>query len=221
MMVPALPNDDRGVVDAFHRLYYEAADRNGTWKNTSWLGVPTEKCPLDLWIYQEIFHELRPDVVIETGTRWGGSALFMASMFELLKHGRVITIDIQVPRPRPPHPRIDYLLGSSTSPPIIEEIRRRVDRDKTIMVVLDSDHAMEHVLAEMRAYGKLVSEGSYLVVEDTNINGNPVLPGWGPGPSEAVQRFMEETQDFAIDEAREKFFMTFNPRGFLRRNRAR
>jgi cephalosporin hydroxylase len=211
--------EDRQVIDAFHRLYYEAADTGGTWKNTSWMGVPTEKCPLDLWIYQEMFQELKPDVVVETGTRWGGSALFMASMFDLLRHGRVITIDIQVPGPRPQHHRIDYLLGSSTSPPIIEEVRRRVGRDKAIMVVLDSDHAMEHVLAEMGAYGDLVSEGSYLVVEDTNINGNPVLPGWGPGPREAVERFIAENDEFIVDRSREKLFMTFNPGGFLKRNR--
>jgi cephalosporin hydroxylase len=220
MTVPAPPDDERQVVDAFHRVYYEAADRGGTWKKTSWLGVPTEKCPLDLWIYQEIFHELRPDVVIETGTRWGGSALFMASIFDLVNHGRVITIDVEVPGARPRHRRIDYLLGSSTSAAVIEQARQRVREDEQIMVVLDSDHTMEHVLAEMQAYGGLVSEGSYLIVEDTNINGNPVLPGWGPGPWEAVQRFLAERDDFLIDESREKFFMTFNPKGFLKRVRS-
>jgi cephalosporin hydroxylase len=62
-----------------------------------------------------------------------------------------------------------------------------------------------------------VSPGSYLVVEDTNINGHPVLPGWGPGPLEAVQKFLTETDEFAVDDSREKFLLTFNPHGYIRR----
>jgi cephalosporin hydroxylase len=172
--------DPNGVIEAFHRIYYARGEAGGTWNDTYWLGVPTEKCPLDLWVYQEILNEVRPDIVIETGTRWGGSALFMASMMDLLGHGHVVTIDIDVPGERPSHPRISYLLGSSTSPAVVTEIGARVGPSTTAMVVLDSDHAMEHVLAELRAYAPLVTRGSYLIVEDTNINGHPVLPGWGP-----------------------------------------
>jgi cephalosporin hydroxylase len=69
----------------------------------------------------------------------------------------------------------------------------------------------------MRIYGTLVSPGSYLIVEDTNINGNPVLPGWGPGPMEAVRQFLTETDEFVVDERREKLLLTFNPKGYLRR----
>ena len=85
------------------------------------------------------------------------------------------------------------------------------------MVVLDSDHHRDHVLAELRTYSALVTPGSYLIVEDTNINGHPVRPEFGPGPMEAVDEFLRESPDFAIDPEREKFFLTFNPRGFLRR----
>lgn len=103
--------ETRRVTDAFHRLYYGLADDGGTWNDTYWMGIPTEKCPLDLWVYQEILHEVRPDVVIETGTRWGGSALFLASMMDLLNRGQVVTIDVNVPGDRPRHPRISYVLG--------------------------------------------------------------------------------------------------------------
>jgi cephalosporin hydroxylase len=85
------------------------------------------------------------------------------------------------------------------------------------MVVLDSDHSHAHVAAEIAAYSSLVTPGCYLVVEDTNVNGNPVLPEWGPGPMEAVDEFLDDTQLFARDPAREKFMMTFNPGGYLRR----
>jgi cephalosporin hydroxylase len=211
------PGLQRRIVDAFHSLYYDAASTGGTWADTTWLGVRTEKCPLDLWIYQEILHELRPDIVVETGTRWGGSALFLASMCDLLKKGRVITIDIDVPGDRPRHDRITYLLGSSTSQTIVDEVHSQVRGIGSVMVVLDSDHSMDHVLAELRAYADAVTAGSYLIVEDTNINGNPVLPTFGAGPMEAVNRFLAEDHAFERDQSREKFLLTFNPNGFLRR----
>jgi cephalosporin hydroxylase len=210
---------ERGIADAFHRLYYEAASTGGTWANTAWLGVPTEKCPLDLWIYQEILHEVRPDVIVETGTRWGGSALFLASMCDLLGKGRVITVDIDVPGERPTHDRITYLLGSSTSPDVVNDVHDRVRGAEGVLVVLDSDHSMDHVVAELRAYADAVTIGSYLIVEDTNVNGNPVLPTFGPGPMEAVKRFLRDNHAFEMDRSREKFLLTFNPNGFLRRIR--
>jgi len=99
-------------VVAFHRLYYERPEQ--TWKNTTWLGVPIFKCPLDMWIYQEIVVETRPEVIVETGMYRGGSALFLANVCDVLDHGRVVTIDIK-PEPVPEHPRITYLHGSSTA----------------------------------------------------------------------------------------------------------
>ncbi|MGH2711243.1 MAG: CmcI family methyltransferase [Actinomycetota bacterium] len=207
------------VVDAFHGYYYDSAEHGGTWKNTFWLGVATEKCPLDLWIYQEMLHELKPDLIVETGTRWGGSALFLASMCDLIGNGRIITIDVDVPGKRPTHDRIEYLMGSSTSAPITENVREHAESAASVLVVLDSDHSRDHVMDELRAYAPLVTTGSYVVVEDTNVNGNPVLPHFGPGPMEAVDEFLRETEDFVIDREREKLLLTFNPRGFLRRLR--
>lgn len=200
---------------SFHLLYYDR--RPQTWSNTSWLGTKVAKCPLDLWVYQELVHELRPSLVIETGTFLGGSALFFASCQDLIDHGRVITIDVE-PRPgRPTHPRITYLTGSSTDPSILETVQREAAGGGPVMVVLDSDHAYDHVLAELDAYAPFVTENSYLVVEDTCVNGNPVLPDYGPGPYEAVDTFLERRAPFVRDRTREKFMLTFNPGGWLRR----
>ena len=85
------------------------------------------------------------------------------------------------------------------------------------MVVLDSDHSRDHVLRELRRFHSLVSPGQYLVVEDTNVNGHPVLPQHGPGPMEALDIFLAENDDFEIDSSREKYLITFNPRGYLRK----
>ena len=92
-------------------------------------------------------------------------------------------------------------------------------REKRILVILDSDHSRGHVLEEMRCYGPLVSRNSYMVVEDSNLNGHPVMPHWGEGPLEAIRDFLKENDKFEIDRSREKFYMTFNPSGYLKRIR--
>lgn len=204
------------TVDDFHRLYYDLGPQGKTWGDTRWFGIRAGKCPLDLWLYQEILFEVKPDLIIETGTAEGGSALFLASMCDLLNRGHVMTVDID-DKPRPPHPRVTYLAGSSTSPVIIaqfETARRSVSK---CMVVLDSDHSKAHVLEELRLYKQFVSLDSYLIVEDTNVNGHPVFPEHGPGPTEATNAFLAENREFVIDESKHKFLLTFNPRGYLKR----
>ncbi|MBI3997942.1 MAG: class I SAM-dependent methyltransferase [Armatimonadetes bacterium] len=216
---PGGRRSERDIVAQFHALYYEAADVGKTWASTSWLGVPAQKCPLDLWLYQEIIHEVKPDLIIESGTADGGSALFLASVCDLLDCGRIITIDIRDSRARPQHARIRYLRGSSTSPEILDTVRQSVRASDRVMVILDSDHRKAHVLAEFNAYAPLVSKGSYLIVEDTNINGHPVAPGFGPGPMEAVEEFLQQHRGFVVDERKHKFLLTFNPRGYLKKIR--
>jgi cephalosporin hydroxylase len=207
------PAETPSLVDQFHRLYYDR--REQTWGNTFWLGHRVLKCPLDLWSYQEILHEVRPELIIETGTYQGGSALFLASICDLLGEGEVLTIDVDWREGRPRHPRITYLTGSSTSNAILRQVRRRAKSASRVLVILDSGHAKDHVLAELDAYAPLVTPGSYLVVEDTNLNGHPVDSDHGPGPTEAVAEFLERNDAFVRDERREKFLLTFNPGGFL------
>lgn len=213
---PGLTPDERDVVDRFHRIYYqrwlEAADTI----NLSWFGYRLLKCPMDMWIYQELLVRTRPDVVVETGTYNGGSALYLASVMDLIGHGRVLTIDIEAQAGRPAHPRIDYLHGSSVDPAIVERVRGVVAGNRAL-VILDSDHSEAHVYTEMNAYSPLVQSGDYLIVEDTNVNGHPAWPSFGPGPTEAVTRFLAERDDFEVDARCERFLMTLNPRGYLRR----
>jgi cephalosporin hydroxylase len=206
---------ERRVVRPFHRLFYASGKQ--TWSNTHWLGVPAQKCAFDLWVYQEILHELRPAVIVECGTANGGSALFLASICDLLGHGDVITVDILEQPRRPSHKRITYLTGSSTDPDIVGSVERLVGERQPVLLILDSNHERDHVLDELRLYAPLVSPGSYLIVEDSNINGHPVASDFGPGPAEAVERFLEESDEFEVDRSREKFFLTFNPGGYLRK----
>ena len=208
---------ERTATAWFHRFYYLGMER--TWENTRWLGHRIQKFPGDVWVYQEILSELRPDWILETGTNWGGSAYFLASICDLLGHGRVVTIDLDAKPDPPEHERITYVAGSSTDPEIVDSVRTMVAESQTVLVILDSDHSYGHVASELRAYSDLVTLGSYLIVEDTNIAGHPVLRGLATGPYEAVDDFLSGDTRFERDHSREKFMMTFNPGGYLKRIR--
>lgn len=217
---PPLAPDAVEIVRAFHDLYFRRwASGDGDTINLSWFGHQVLKCPLDLWLYQELLVRTQPDVVVETGTWAGGSALYLAMVLDSLGRGRVITVDTVARPGRPHHPRLEYLCGSSTDPAMVARVRETVG-DSRAMVILDSDHSAAHVYDELLAYAPLVAVGDYLVVEDTTVNGHPVLPDFGPGPMEAVDRFLAENGEFAIDARCERFLMTLNPRGYLRRTTA-
>ena len=156
--------------------------------------------------------------MIETGTYRGGSAFFLASICDLLGAGEVVSVDIeQVRDDYPGHPRITYLGGrSSTDPDVLTEIRDRAEGKRTL-VILDSDHSQGHVEAELAVYAQLVPVGRLRDRRGLEHRADPQGPA--PGPLEAIERFLATTNAFEIDRAREKFLITFNPSGYLRRVR--
>lgn len=210
------------IVDAFHRLYYEGRLVGAT----QWIGTLILKTPMDLWAYQEVIVATRPDVIIETGTAWGGSALFFATLCDMLGHGRVISIDqitdipalyrwafgqdCSVPSTRRPvHPRITYVSGDVLDVAVRDEVVVTVDG--TVMISLDSHHDYWHVLEELRLWSPLVTEGCYCVIEDTNVGGHPVQVAPWNGPYDATVSFLQETQQFVLDwSMTERFLMSYN-----------
>ena len=203
-------SDEQKTIDDFHKLIY---NRGGM--DTNWMGIEMGKYPNDLLIYQEIIYSTKPDVIVECGTDKGGSALFFAHIFDIIGKGEVITIDIDDKNP-PQHKRIKYLVGKSTSNEIFQQVKEAV-QGKRVLVVLDSDHDKGNVLKELNLYHGLVSEGCYLVVEDSNINGHPVHKNFGAGPMEAITEFLKGHDEFEIDKNCERFLITTNPNGYLRR----
>lgn len=200
------------AITKFHLVSYE----HGALYDTFWLGRPIQKLPADCWVYQELIHELRPDVIVECGTYLGGSTLFFAHLCDLLGHGRVVTIDLE-DRAALRHPRVTAVVGDSTSAEVLARVRTEVRGAVRVVVVLDSDHSADHVARELRAYREFVTVGSYLVVEDSNVNGHPVMPDHGPGPMEALREFLAEDRSFVSDRTREKFLLTYFPEGWLRK----
>jgi cephalosporin hydroxylase len=205
---------DHAAVSRAHDVLY----LSDAWIKATWLGAQALKNPLDLWVYQEIVFDTRPELIVETGTYRGGSALYFASLCDLMDRGEVISIDVEPLREDyPSHPRITYLGGrSSTDPRVVDEVRARAN-GKPTLVILDSDHSKSHVEAELAVYAPLVPVGGYVIVEDSNIG--VIRKDLMPGPLQAIETFLASTDEFEIDREREKFLITFNPSGYLRRVR--
>lgn len=205
----------------YHKWYYNTEVFN----KITWMGVHCQKSASDMWNYQEILVELKPSLVVEFGTHYGGSALFFANvMRQIGEPFRVLSVDVYhgplEPKARQ-DPDITFFESRSTVPAVAEHIRAlRNEFPGKVFAILDSDHSMNHVLAEMKLLRPLLRGGDYLVVEDSNMNGHPVLPGWGPGPYEAIEAYEQEfPDDYTHDVEREnKFGWTQAPNGYLIRN---
>jgi cephalosporin hydroxylase len=186
------------------------------------MGIQAQQNPCDMWIVQEIIHEVKPDFIIETGTYKGGASLFLATVLKNISDSsKVITVDIERQMDAAAQlglfqERVEFIEGDSVSEGVIGRIADRVKGSRAV-VILDSDHHQQHVLKELRLYSRFVAPGSYLIVHDTSHNGHPLKTSYGKGPMEAVEEFLAENKSFISDRSREKFLMTFSPKGFLKR----
>jgi cephalosporin hydroxylase len=215
----ALPVDALPIPDDLKTAFVDAVWRSLAWQTTTWLGRPVTQPPNDLLAYQEIIVRTRPDWILETGTAKGGRALFLASVCELLGHGRVLSIDASSDEERWDHPRISYLPADPGHPRTARAASELVGASANVLVILGSQGTRQQMLSEFRNYSPLVPIGSYVVIEDTILNGHPVWPTFGAGPAEAVVHITKGQSDFVPDPELERWGMTFNPRGFLKRVR--
>jgi cephalosporin hydroxylase len=216
--VDGRPQRPTPVPDDLRWAFTEAVWRNLPWRDTTWLGEPIETAPTDLLAYQEILSRVRPDWVVEIGASDRGRALFLASICELIGHGQVLSLrSPEAPGAgRHPNLRVD------TEPPLDAATRTRVHElvgDGNAVVVLGACADRATTTRQFDAYADLVGPGSYVVVTDTVVNGRPVWPSFGPGPTEAVKQILTRHGEFVPDPDMEKYALSFNPGGFLRRVR--
>lgn len=219
-----ISNDE--LVNAFHCLFYgKESSHPGPPK--LYHGVPIHKNPFDMFNYQQIISEQKPDYIIECGAYQGGSTMFFAHQLELLKHGKVISVDIcereekWYPQVKA-HERTILLEGSSVSDQILQKIKDIIGNSTNNFVILDSLHTKAHVLQEMVKYSELLSSGNYMIVEDSNLNGHPLPPEWHTqtanegGPFEAIEEFFKINRQFKIDhELEQRFLFSYAPSGYL------
>jgi cephalosporin hydroxylase len=179
----------------------------------TWLGRPVIQLPEDLLRLQELVYRAAPDVIVETGVAHGGSLVFHAGLCKQLGRGRVIGVDIEIRahnreaiEAHPLAPLIELVEGDSADPEVAATVRSRVRPGETVLVILDSNHTKEHVLAELEAYAPLVTPGSYLVAMDGHVMERAVglprsAPDWATNnPNQAVAEFVSSNPDFVIDE---------------------
>jgi cephalosporin hydroxylase len=235
------------VLAARSHEWITASQSHGYSYHFNWLGLPIIQYPPDIVAVQELIWELKPDLVIETGVARGGSLLLSASILALLELAEAreagTVVDPAVPRRRvlgididirahnreaiEQHPladRITMIEGSSVDPTIVEQVRAAAAGYERVMVMLDSNHTHDHVLAELEAYAPLVSPGSYCIVFDTIIEDMPAdtYPDrpWGPGdnPKTAARHFLAEHPEFAADTSiDDKLLISVARDGYLRR----
>jgi cephalosporin hydroxylase len=204
----------------------------------TWLGRPIIQLPEDMLRLQEVIYSIQPDVIIETGIAHGGSLIFYASLCQSMRKGRVIGVDIEI---RPHNrkaieahemfPLLTLIEGSSIDPVVIEQVTAQVRPGERTLVLLDSCHTKAHVLAELQAYGPIVSPGSYIVAMDGimgRLSGAPRSePDWTwNNPTQAAREFVGANPDFILEEppfvfneGNIKWPVTYWPGGFIKRIR--
>lgn len=200
----------------------------------SWMGVPIIQTPTDVMATQEVISSTKPDIIIETGVARGGSVLFMASLLEMIGKGKVIGVDIDIRahnresiETHPMSKRVVLIEGGSVDEDTVARVRAEIPAGAKVMVVLDSDHSRDHVLAECRAYGPMVTPGCYLVVADTIVARLPETSKarnrsrpleTGNDPAEAARLYLAETTAFEVDPVLNgKLVLSSSPGGYLRR----
>jgi cephalosporin hydroxylase len=204
----------------------------------TWLGRPVIQLPDDLIRIQEVIYAIAPDVVVETGVAHGGSLVFYASLMQAMGRGRVIGVDVEI---RPHNraaieahvlsPRITLIEGDSIEPSTVDRVAREIGSAGSVLVVLDSKHSKDHVLAELRLYSPFVTVGSYIIAADgimEQVAGAPrTAADWAwNNPRRAALAFVAENSNFEMSEPPRPFNegivdtrVTYWPDGYLRRMR--
>lgn len=179
-------------------------------KRNTFLGIPTEKNPLDAWVYQEIIFERKPSLIIECGSYKGGSAVYLKKLQEFAGGGRVITIenrDIIHPDAKK-RSGITFILGDTRL--VSEDVAKMIEEDDTVMVVMDSDHGAETIKKELELYSGFVTPGQFLIVEDAYQNHDVVFS--------VFEQFLAKNPEFKERQDMNKTFFTSNFNGYFEKS---
>ena len=183
--------------------------------DSTYFGIPCLRSPMDFWIYQEIIFALKPDVIVEIGNFYGGSALSLAHMCDHIDNGKIIAVDIdhsRVDEMAKNHSRISFITGDACE--VFDIVAEKCKKVKKVLVIEDSSHEYQNTLNVLKKYSQLVTVGSYLIVEDS-ICHHGLNIGPNPGPYEAISDFLASNSSYYSDRKKEPFLITWNPTGYL------
>jgi len=229
-------NNDRDIdiytqdgLDALTQLWIKAAAHHRLMYEPTWLGIPIIQLAEDIVVIQELIWKLKPDVIVETGIAHGGSAIFYASLLELLGKGKVVAVDIEIRKHNElaikshflSH-RIHLIQGSSVDTSVISQVRSHIKPTDKVLVTLDSNHSKRHVTKELELYSEIVTQGSYLIAMDGAQAWVSDIPKgkseWkDDNPLAAIEEFLIKDKRFIVDEYYTRLKVTSSPKGFLRR----
>ena len=186
-----------------------------------WKGVICAKNPFDLALYSTLIWRLKPKTIIEIGTYYGGSALWLADLTE--NYGlntQILSIDIDN-RVEFSHSRIEFRAGNARKLESVltdDELRRF---ERPMIVIDDADHFYETSLAVLRFFDPWMRSGEYFLMEDGIADSFGVEDRYNGGPNRAIIEFMAEAGDrYRVDESYCDYFghnVTWNTNGYLKR----
>ena len=216
-----------GLFDRYVKYRYQALAFADETRNR-WFGVEIDQYPTDMVVYQELIHRIKPDVIVETGTNLGGLTLYLSSILETIQPKcRIISVDIdgnnwrhtlktlELAEKDKVLERITFVEASSTSPEFLKVVANQVKPDSKVLIILDSLHTKEHVLAELKALAGFVSKDSYIIVNDTYMEG--MYLSYAHAPLSAAREFLAADDRFVVDPSVERFVVTCAHAGFLKR----
>jgi len=220
--------DEKGF-QMLSRLWARSALHFAINKKVQWLGIQTQQLPTDLLMIQELIWKIKPKIIIESGTARGGTAVFFASILELLECGKVLSIDTAACQIQasPVNHRITLIRGDSNNQKTLQSVKSMISSSDEVMAVFDSDHHYSHVRQELENYASLISPGSYMIACDAIFESaydSPRLKkhfkNWNfmdDNPARAIRDFLKSHPEFEIDPYYNRLGITFWQNGFLRK----
>ncbi|MEM7139530.1 MAG: CmcI family methyltransferase [Actinomycetota bacterium] len=206
-----LPDDLR---DAHLESYWLSR----AWEATEWAGHRVPTTPDDLLVAGRLVQQTRPDWVVDVGDGQLGRSLFLADTCASIDHGRVLAVTPE-PVDLPSHGRLD----AATMADIVDDaawagVAERVG-EGCALVIIGGPRRRRDLMVAFEHLRPLVAVGSYVVLEWTVVNGNPIWPEHGAGAREAVRDLREPFPDFVVDQTVDPTGPSFNRGGYLKRVR--